>query len=233
MFRDTLRWGLLGRNPCDAVNPPKVTKPELRVLTPEEARRFLAAVAGHRLEALFTLALTTGMRQGELLGLKWQDVDLEMGVVRVRRALQRLRRVGFVEVEPKSATSRRAARLVPLAVTALRRHRARQLEERLQAGTAWEDRDLVFCTEHGRPLTHTTVLRAFWRLLDEAQLPRIRFHDLRHSTATLLLAQGTHPKIVQELLGHSSISLTLDTYSHVLPHLQLEATARLQQLLEG
>ena len=173
------------------------------------------------------------MRQGELLGLKWQDVDLEMGVVRVRRALQRLRRVGFVEVEPKSATSRRAARLVPLAVTALRRHRARQLEERLQAGTAWEDRDLVFCTEHGRPLTHTTVLRAFWRLLDEAQLPRIRFHDLRHSTATLLLAQGTHPKIVQELLGHSSISLTLDTYSHVLPHLQLEATARLQQLLEG
>ncbi|MBI4491737.1 MAG: site-specific integrase [Chloroflexi bacterium] len=231
-LRDALRWGLVARNVCDAVQPPKVARPEMQVLAPEQARQLLAAADGEPLEALYVLAVTAGLRQGELFGLKWQDLDLEAGRLQVRRTLGRVRKQGFLESEPKSARSRRSITLTPLAIGALRHHRARQLEQRLAVGSAWEDRGLVFCNAVGRPLEPSNLLRRSWRpLLKKAGLPRIRFHDLRHTAATLLLAQGVHPKIVQEMLGHSTISLTLDTYSHLLPNLQDEAAAKMQAIL--
>jgi len=157
---------------------------------------------------LYVLALTTDMRQGELLGLKWSDLDLDAGTVHIKRTLGRVRQGGWVESEPKSAKGRRSIAVAPLAVQALRQHRSCQLEERLALGALWEDRGLVFPNLIGRPIEPQNLLRrSFWPLLQRAELPRLRFHDLRHRAATLLLSLGTHPKIVQELLGHSRSSL--------------------------
>jgi len=233
-LQHAVRWNLVARNVCDLVDPPRVAKQEIQVLSSEHAKMLLAAAQGNPLEALYVLALTTGMRQGELFGLKWQDLDLAAATVQVRRSLARLKGRGFVELEPKTARSRRSILLTPLAVSALRRHRSRQLEARLQASSDWEDLDLVFCNALGRPLEPTNVARRSFRpLLERAGLPRIRFHDLRHSAATLLLSLGTHPKIVQEMLGHSQIALTMDTYSHAMPTMQADAVARLGELLAG
>jgi len=227
-----LRWDLVVRNVCDAVDPPKVIRTEIRALNPGEARRLLAAAADDPLEALYVLALTTGMRQGELLGVKWQDIDLDNGSLQVRRTIGRVRGQGFVESEPKSAKGRRQIVLAPSAVSALRQHWDRQFTERLGAGALPGTDTLVFCNGLGRPIEPQNLLyRSFRQLLTRAGLPRMRFHDLRHSAASLLLSMGTHPKIVQELLGHSQISLTLDTYSHVLPGLQRQAVDDLGALL--
>ena len=233
VLQDALNWGLLGRNPCAAVRPPRVQVQEIRTLSPDDARRFLATAEDHPHHALYVLAITAGLRQGELLGLKWPDVDLEAGRLRVQRTIQRIKGGGFVEGEPKSASSRRSITLTPMAVSALRRHRARQLEARMQA-VVWEENSFLFPNEIGRPIEATNLLRrSFFPLLEQAGLQRLRFHDLRHTAATLLLAEGIHPKVVQEMLGHSTISLTLDTYSHVIPDLQREAAEKMQALLEA
>jgi integrase len=227
-----LRWDLVARNVCDAVDPPRVTRTEIRALNPDEARHFLAAAVDDPLEALYVLALTTGMRQGELLGLKWQDIDLDNGALQVRRTIGRVRGQGFVESEPKSAKGRRHIALAPSTTNALRRHRERQFAERLTAGMVVGGESFVFCNGLGRPIEPQNLLyRSFHKLLQRADLPRMRFHDLRHSAASLLLSMGIHPKVVQELLGHSQISLTLDTYSHVLPGLQRQAVDDLGALL--
>lgn len=226
-----VKWGLLPRNPCDAVERPKGDRRAMRPLTDEQARRLLAVARQDRLHALFLLALTTGLRLGELLGLTWNDVDLRTGRLRVRHQLQYTGGKPTL-VPPKSARGRRSVVLPPPAVEALRQHRRRQAEERLRAGEAWQDWGLVFCTEIGTPLHPSNVRnRVFRRLLEEAGLPRVRFHDLRHTCATLALQAGVHPKVVQEMLGHATIAVTLDTYSHVLPSLQEEAAARLHRIL--
>lgn len=228
---DAMRWGLVARNVCDSVKPPKVQAPEMRALSPDEARQFLAAAVDDPLEALYVLAITAGLRQGEILGLKWQDVDLETAQLQVRRSIAWVTGRGSVEQEPKSARSRRNITLTPLAVEALRRHRQRQRERRLRA-LAWEDNELVFSNDVGRPIEATNLVRrSFYPLLERAEVPRVRFHDLRHTAATLLLTQGVHPKIVQEMLGHSQIAVTLDLYSHVTPTMQAEAAAKMQALL--
>jgi len=231
-LRDALRWGLVPRNVCDAADPPKVPHREMRALSPEEARALLAAAQDDRLEALYVLALTTGMRQGELLALKWQDIDFTTGRVSVRRTVRWHTRQGCVEGEPKSARSRRSIQLAPMAVAALQRHRKRQAEQRLRA-SYWEDNDLVFANEIGRHIEATNLLRrSFYPLLERAGIPRgFRFHDLRHSAATLMLLQGVHVKVVSEMLGHSAVSLTLDVYSHVLPSMQADAAAKVEALL--
>lgn len=174
------------------------------------------------------------MRRGELLGLKWQDISFEKGVLQVRRALTRMPTgQGYKETEPKTSKSRRSIVLAPFAIDALKKHRARQLEMKLAAGSAWETNDYVFCNAIGRHLSPGhDVLVQLKILLKKAGLPDIRFHDLRHSTATLLLSGGVHPKIVQEILGHSEISMTLDTYSHVLPTMQKEAINKLNAAFE-
>jgi integrase len=201
-------------------------------LSPDEARCFLEAIRGDRLEALYLVALGAGLRQGEILGLAWADVDLEHATLTVRNALQRVDG-RLVLVEPKSVTSRRVVALPIIVVDALRAHRTRQREDRLLAGWRWQDdpRGLVFTTTIGTPMDGIAVTRRFQALLAGAGLPRQRFHDLRHACASLLLAQGVAPRVVMETLGHSQISLTLNTYSHVIPALGREAANRMDEML--
>lgn len=233
-LEQALRWGLAPRNVADAVDAPKPARREMQALTPEQADRFLEATRTDRLHALFALAVGCGLRQSELLGLAWSDVDLEAGRIQVQRQLQYLRRVGPVLSEPKSARGRRSIALPAFVVEALRQHRKQQLGERLALGPAWQNEwNLVFVTQVGTPIEATNLVRHFKGLLRRAGLPEIRFHDLRHSCASLLLAAGEHPKVVQELLGHSNISLTLDSYSHVLPTLQKQAAAKMDALLKN
>ena len=229
-LNSALRWGLVGRNVCDAVDPPRVPKKEMAVLNVEQALQFLAAAKDDPLEALYVLALTGGLRQGEILGLQW--TDLSGGKIQVRRTVAYVPKKGLTVSEPKTPKSRRSVHLTAMAAEALKRHRVRQNEARLAAGPAWVDGNWIFCNAVGKPIDGSHLLRRSFRpLLERAGLPAIRFHDLRHSSATLLLSLGVHPKIVSEILGHSQVSLTLDTYSHVLPSLQEEAFGRLNTLL--
>jgi integrase len=222
---------LLARNVAALTDLPKLYREPVRPLTPDDARKLLKAVASHRLEALYSVALACGIRRGEMLGLSWKDdVDLEAGKIRVNHSLQRVGRK-LQLLPPKTAESRRTIDLPAFALRALTRHRARQLEERLAAGPAWKNSGLVFTTIAGGPLEPRNVLRQFKGLLKKAGLAPSRFHDLRHTAASLLLAQGEHPRVVMEILGHSRISLTMDTYSHVMPTLRKEAAARMEAIL--
>lgn len=233
-----VRWNLILRNPCGLVSPPRRKRFEIQPLSLEQIHRLLAAAREYRQEALFILALATGMRRGELLALKWQDLDLEKGIVQVRRILTRipskLPGKGFEEAEPKTEKGRRSIVLPAFTVEVLKQHRLRQREAKLKAGPAWQDHDYVFCTSVGTHLNPTKdVLDVLKSLLEEAGLPHIRFHDLRHSCATMLLGKKVHPKIVQEILGHSQISMTMDIYSHVLPTMQEEAMSTINEALGG
>ncbi len=234
---DAIKMGLIARNVCEVVSPPRKQHKEITPLTAEQSRRLLDAARGHPQEVLFVLALATGMRRGELLGLKWQDINFTTGVLQVRRALSRLptqmgRERGdlYIEAEPKTRSGRRSIALPRFAAEALKQHRIRQEAIRRAAGDAWEAHDYVFCTPLGTHLNPGYgVLVQLKVLLKKAGLPDVRFHDLRHSAATLLLSKGVHPKVVQEILGHSEISMTMDIYSHVLPTMQREAMDRLNQ----
>ncbi len=233
-----VRWNLIARNPCDLVSPPRRKRFEIQPLSIQQIRQFLAVTRGHRQEALFILALASGMRRGELLGLKWQDLDLEQATLQVRRILTRipskLPGKGFEEAEPKTDKGRRSIALPSFAAEALRQHRLRQREAKLKAGPAWQDHDYVFCTPIGTHLNPTRdVLDVLKSFLKKAGLPDIRFHDLRHSSATMLLGMKVHPKIVQEILGHSQIAITMDIYSHVLPTMQEEAMNKINEALQG
>ncbi len=224
------RRGAVAVNVASNVDAPSVSRREFRALTPEEAAKLLSAAMGDRFYALYQLALTCGLRQGELLGLRWQDVDLNGAVLAVRQQVYRLKGE-WQFVEPKTAAGRRTVSLSTSAVEALMERRTQQLDERLRAET-WEDLDLVFANQVGQPTDKANLLRrSFWPLLERAGLPRMRFHDLRHACASLLLAEGIHPKVVQERLGHSSIAVTMDVYSHAMPSLQQDAAERLDRLL--
>jgi integrase len=273
-----LRWRLVVRNAATLVDPPRTVAHEIHPLMPEQAQQLLAAAQSHRLGSLITVALSCGLRRGEMLGLQWPDVDLDAGMLHVRRALQRFGGDGATRrpllaaqrrlrqmlkgkdvtsdqrhvlreelasvieklraiktslqvVELKSARSRRSIALPGVAVAALRAHRVRQLEARLAAGARWQERGFVFTSGIGTPLEPRRITREFTALLQSAGLPVIRLHDLRHSCATLLLVQGVSPRVVMETLGHSQVSLTLNTYSHVLPALQREAATKMDAIL--
>jgi integrase len=230
-LEDALKWELVARNVSDAVTVPRRAHYETKPLSIEQAKSLLETARGDSLEALWVLALTTGMRRGEVLALKWQDLNFEQSMLQVRRIFTRERGNRYIEAEPKTEKSRRSIMLTSITVDALKQHRVRQLETRLQAGEAWQDADLVFCTQFGTPLNHNWVLRQFKKLLAKAGLPDMRFHDLRHSVATILLGMGVHPKIVQELLGHNRIQETVDRYSQVLPTIHKEAVKKLEDLL--
>lgn len=226
-----VRWRAIPLNITDLVDKPKVMVREMKVLSPDQAKALLVTAEGDRFEALYVLALATGMRQGELLGLRWDDIDLEDRRIQVQANLQRTKE-GLVLISPKTSRSRRRVALGEVVIAALRRHQARQGAERLAAGSAWDDRNLVFCNTLGRPVEATNLLRrALKPLLNRAGLPPIRFHDLRHTAATLLLSKGVHPKVVSDMLGHSQIGITLNTYSHVLPDMQRDATAAMDSIL--
>jgi integrase len=226
------RWGIVARNVATLVESPRVTRHEITPLNPEQARALLAAVRDHRLGALFTVAIALGLRQGEALGLTWGAVDLDTGTLTVRAAPQRVGKTWEL-VEPKSERSRRTLVMPEVVSTALRAHRVTQLQERLLAGSRWSETGFVFTTRTGTPLEARNLIRAFNAVLRDTGLPRVRFHDLRHTAATFLLAQGVDPRTIMETLGHSQISLTLDTYSHVLPSLQHDAAERMNRLLMG
>jgi integrase len=216
------REGIVTRNVAGAVDGPGRDRVEFQVLHHDEPERFLEAASGEPLEALFVVALCTGMRQGELLALRWQHVDLVGAELEVVGSLTGVRRAELEITSPKSKRSRRVA-LPPQAVMALREHRLRQHEHRLAVGTEWVDLGLVFAGPFGDFMRAATVNGALGRILTRADLPHMRFHDLRHSAATRMLARGIHPKVVAECLGHASIQTTMDLYGHVVPSMLHDA----------
>jgi integrase len=227
------RLKLVTTNVCNDVQLPRQEEVEIQPLMPEQAKLLLQKVKEHRLEMLLTLALATGMREGELLALRWSDVDFQSGVLSVRRTVQHITHYGFVENEPKTAKGRRKIVLPQFVVEALTRHHVDQLKKRLEVGEVWNSRDLVFPAVKGG-FQFASVLRGhFHKLLKEVGLPDVRFHDLRHSAATLLLSMGVPPKVVQELLGHSNISITMNIYSHVLPSMQKEAADKMNWFFDS
>lgn len=229
-LNQAMRWGLIERNVATLVDAPKVERPRFEPPTVEQTRELMDAIRGDRLEALYLMALALGLRQGELLGLRWEDVDLDGRNVTVRRSLQYIDRE--LRTAPlKTDKSRRTLPLPASVVAALRAHKAQQGRERLAAGPEWEGDGFVFCTATGRPLHGRNVTRGFQRLLKRHGLPRMRFHDLRHACATFMLAQGADLQVVRETLGHSQISLTADTYAHVMPSLQRDAADRMDAFL--
>ena len=276
-LNQALRWELVARNAAALSDAPRHETQEIRPLSPEEAKALLASVAGHRLEALITVAVGLGLRRGEALGLRWGDVDLKAGTLSVRHTLERsggdatarksllaertslraqlrstadksirqrltaeldevkrrLEKVGtsLGLAKPKTKRSRRTITLPSVVAVSLRVHRTRQLEERLAAGEGWSEAGFVFTTPIGTPIGTHSLHRMFKAMLRKAGLPDIRYHDLRHTAATLLLAQGVDPRTIMETLGHSQISLTLNTYAHVLPTLQHEAAAKMDKIL--
>jgi integrase len=226
--------GLISRNATSGLKLPMIAREEIDPLSPDETRRLLDAASGDRLEALYVVAIATGLRQGELLALRWEDVDLERGLLRVRRTLTRVK--GKVSLgEPKTKKSRRSVNLTAAAVEALRSHLSRQLEEMERLGSLYRPGGLVFANEIGGIINPSNLRnRSFARLLKRANLSSAtRFHDLRHTCATLLLSRNVNPKIVSEMLGHASIAITLDTYSHVLPTMQETAIRALEEALNG
>jgi integrase len=228
-----VRWGHVARNVAAMTDAPHVTQAEVSILAPVDARRFLDSLRGTRLEALYTVALAVGLREGEAFGLQWPDLDLDIGTLTVRRSVIRLKG-GPRFAEPKTPRSRRTIALPSVAVAALREHRKRQLEERLITGERWQGETwgpLVFCRTIGTPLWPADVLADLHRHLANANLPRLRFHDLRHSAASLMLAQGVPARVAMETLGHSTIATTSNIYQHVLPELQRDAADRMEAVL--
>jgi integrase len=232
-FRQAVKWSLIGRNPVEGVTAPKVERSEMHYLTAAEARTLLVGVEGDDLEALYVLACSTGMRLGELLGLQWRNVDLDTGFLRVVGSLVKVDG-GWSISATKTPKSRRRLVLGDLTVRALKAHRIKQAEWLLAIGEPPNSDTLVFTNRLGEPLNgwHFTE-RVFKPLLRRLGLPQVRFHDLRHTAATLMLEQGVHPKVVSEMLGHSSVAITLDRYSHVLPTMQEEAARRMDRVLGG
>lgn len=230
-LKQSCKWGLIARNPSDLVELPKVLHNERRVLAPDEAGRFLKAADVMPNGLIFEFALLTGMRPEEYLALQWADVDMTTGAAQIRRALVRHKKSWSFE-EPKTARSRRTVFLPTPVLRKLVAHKRKQGASRLKLGAAWHSHDLIFCSEEGTPLSIPNLTYRYFRpILTKAKLPRIRLYDLRHSCATLLLMAEENPKVVSERLGHSTIVLTLDTYSHVLPTMQQQATARLEKML--
>jgi integrase len=226
-----LKWGLVTRNVAALVDPPRIPESKVNALTPEQARALLAAAEGDRFEPIFVLALNCGMRRGEILGLRWQDVNFEAGVLRINQAVQRVR-AGLAITELKTKRSRRSIAISASVMRVLKARHVRQLEERLFAGADGQDTGLVFTNSKGGMVEPITLHRAYKRLLAKAGIStETRFHDLRHSAASLLLAQGVPLRSIMELLGHSSIALTANLYAHVGEQLKRETAEAMETIL--
>ena len=226
-----VKWQMMARNPADAVEPPRPQRYDPPMLSPDMVRRLLSEAGDAPHGDLIHTAVMTGLRKGELLGLRWQDVDLDASLLHVRQSAQWLPGQGWSFRQPKTHRSRRPVALAPATVNLLRGHRRRQLEDRVALGEAYGDHDLVFATPLGTPIDTSNLRRAWKSIAKAADVPHLRFHDLRHVHATLMLLGGVHPKVVAERLGHANVGITLDTYSHVLPHLQSQAAAGLERTL--
>jgi integrase len=223
------RQGLIGRNPAKAVDPPRYSKGEMKVLTDTQARQLLIAARGKRNELIYHLAVTTGMRQGEILGLKWKDIDWLSCTIHVQRQAQRINGMGIVFAETKTRAGNRLIQFGRETLKQLSAHRRRQDIERMAKG--WQENDLIFPSTIGTPLEQRNFYREFKELLKIAGLPDIRFHDLRHTAATLMLLNGIPLLVVTRRLGHAKPSITLDVYGHYLPGMQSEAAALMDELV--
>ncbi len=222
-----VKWRLVVANVCDAVDRPSAPRHEAKFLDAIDSAKFLKQAQGDRLEALYVLAITSGLRQGELLGLEWQDIDFQGQTLTVRRSLNMVKGEFWTE-EPKTDRSRRRVALPAIAMNSLQDHRRRMMAE----GRGGDAR--VFSMEDGAPIGRDWLLkRSFRPLLKAAKLPVVRFHDLRHTSASLLFAQGVNPKVVQERLGHSSIQMTMDIYSHAIPTMQVDAAGKFDDLFSA
>ena len=230
-LKQGMLWRLLVTNPSDAVSAPRPDRKEMRTLTEDEVRHFLTVARGMRDYSLWVFLVTTGLRLGEALALRWSDLDLKEGRATIRRAVQRQRGAGLVFVEPKSARSRRTVPIAGETIDVLKEQRRSDDRDRSKAGELWHENDLVFPNPVGRPRDSAYRSISFHVALDKAGLPRMRLHDLRHTAASHLLSKHVHPKVVQDLLGHSTIAITLDTYSHVLPALAKEAGEHMSSLV--
>ncbi|HEV2825672.1 MAG TPA: site-specific integrase [Actinomycetota bacterium] len=231
-LKDAMRWGYAVRNVADAVDPPKGLPAERQVWTPEQLRAFLSHVRDDRLYAAWLLVATTGLRRAELAGLRWLDVDLAVGRVSPRRP-RVVVDYTVVESDAKTPKGRRSLALDPATLTALKAHRARQAEEKTIIGAAYRDSGLVFTMPDGSPIHPQRISAWFLQHTRAAGLPRIRLHDVRHSYATAALAAGVPPKVISQRLGHATIAITMDTYSHVIPGLDEQAAETVARLILG
>ncbi|MBI3910611.1 MAG: site-specific integrase [Armatimonadetes bacterium] len=232
-LQQAVRWQLLARNPADAVDPPRPAPQEMAALDEAGTARLLEAARDTWLYVPILLAIATGMRRGEILGLRWQDVDLEKGALSVRQTLEQTQANGLAFKQPKTPKSRRAVALPAVIVQELRRHRGAQAERQLLLGPTYHKSDLVCCHDDGSLIRPSVLSKCFGSLLRRSGLAHVRFHDLRHTHATQLLREGVHVKIVSERLGHSTVGITLDTYSHVLPGMQEDAARRMDTVLRA
>ena len=229
-LEQAVKWSMLYRNPADLVDLPKLQKQEMKSFPPEEASKFMSAIIYSKWKAAFSLLISSGMRPGEVLGLKWSDVNFDEGKVYILRTLSRSSE-GWKFEEPKTSKSRRTIPLPPSVIKDLKEHKKEQAAEKLEAEN-YTDNGLIFACQNGEPLHERNLVRRHFKpLLEKAGLPNIRLYDLRHTCATLLLTAGENPKVVSERLGHASVILTLDTYSHVLPDMQQGAADKLEKLL--
>ena len=228
-----VKLGLISRNPDDATTPPKPKLKEMQFLDENQVQQLLitAQVRNDRFYALYYLAIATGMRQGELLGLKWLDLDWEQGFLQVKRQLSRKKGGGFELTAPKTRSGVRRIDLGENTLQVLRKHRQQQFIKMQMVGEKWQDNDLVFPSEIGTVINRANLLKMFKSLLKEAGLPSIRFHDLRHTGASLLLNNGIPVMIVSRRLGHARPSITLDIYGHLIPGKQKEVAMLMDQLL--
>jgi integrase len=231
VLKQAMKEGILSRNPAEAVDRPRVEQAEFQILTEAQARQFLIAVTGSEFEALFYLALTTSMRQGELLGLKWSDLDWEKGTLLVQRQLQQVENKGYAFVPPKTKAGRRDIKIGDASLNQLASHRERQKEAKAVAGKRWQENNLIFPTTIGTPLDNHRVTREFKSILEKAGLPNIRFHDLRHTSISLLLEMGTPVNTVQRRAGHSKASVTTDIYGHATARGQEQAAQTIEDLV--
>jgi integrase len=230
-LQTAVKWGLVSRNVADGVDVPRARRREMQTWDEDEVARFLETAKDSPYYVLFYTALFTGMRRSKLLALRWCDVDFIFSQVYINRSLNQLRDGSFVFTQPKSAKSRRTVALTPSASITLEKYKATREVQRSMLGISLKDDDLVFSTVAGKPLRPNTVSRAWTIMAARSGVKVIRFHDARHTHATLMLKQGVNPKIVQERLGHATIAVTLDTYSHVVPGLQEAAAAGFDKLM--
>ncbi len=223
-LNNAVLWNYVPKNVCDLVKPPRVVSREATPLSLEQAQKLLSSVREHRLEVLLTMAVVTGMRRGELLALRWSNIDFELQTLLVLHTVDYIPPYGYVENEPKTKSGKRVVSLPSFLIDMLKQHHAQQLEHRKKVGDAWENRDLVFPDLLGGYFNPVHLYRLFTKLLQDAGVPHMHFHDLRHSAATILLGMGVNMKVVQERLGHSDISITLGIYGHLLPSMQQDVT---------
>jgi integrase len=231
-FNQAVKWGFINKNVIDLAEPPRLSSKDINTWSLDEATSFLNYTRDKRFHIVYLLAIYTGMRKGEILGLRWKDVDLDKGKVSIRQTLSGTTK-GLIFQEPKTKGSKRLISITSEVVAELKKHKLEQNKNKLKLGPAYEDFDLVACIETGKPLEPRNLTRHFTRMIKEADVPKLRFHDLRHTHATILLQLGEHPKVVSERLGHSKTSVTLDIYSHVVPDMQKDAADKFSNAMKS